>query len=287
MNYASAESTLIHAGHGKKLPQRNMCNATRLVRSLDTEGGPDEFYIELFGKEILRWKKNGNMVITSAGYRTVSTQDRLRRYLPGNFRVWSQNPYWFISTPSGIRPFIDGMEMEPGGTIKGLPDFLNKVSATDLQRQVHEYAKKYSRELTGGRISEINSCNGSCSKNRLLQERESDTYLLHLFEHVQAGTCVRGIVDDALNYTRQRTRGFFHKLSRSQHDLARVVGVSWTEARQHLRRNLTEEELINDTELEMTTNQVPVRKIKPHLYVTNIRMLIEDYLLEVFRFEVV
>jgi hypothetical protein len=52
---------------------------------------------------------NNCLRLSTGGWKTVTTKDRITRFLPSNYRLYSENGLWIISSPAGQFPFQDGM----------------------------------------------------------------------------------------------------------------------------------------------------------------------------------
>ena len=50
--------------------------------------------------------------LDSGGHRTVTTKDRINRFLPLGYRLFQKNWNWYVETPSGTIDFVDGMEIK-------------------------------------------------------------------------------------------------------------------------------------------------------------------------------
>ena len=59
-------------------------------------------------------RDDGQVRLSSCGYRTSTTKERINRYIPRGYRVYQEDFEWFLSQPSGPDiPFVDGMVIEP------------------------------------------------------------------------------------------------------------------------------------------------------------------------------
>lgn len=59
---------------------------------------------------VVKW---GNFIrVSSCGWKTSTTKERINRYLPGGYRLYQEDYEWYLSTPNGVREFSDGMLLE-------------------------------------------------------------------------------------------------------------------------------------------------------------------------------
>lgn len=54
----------------------------------------------------------GDLSISSCGYKTSTTKQRINQYLPKGFRVYQEDFDWYLSTPDGEKDFEDGMKLD-------------------------------------------------------------------------------------------------------------------------------------------------------------------------------
>jgi hypothetical protein len=75
------------------------------------------------GREIVRFHhtdivtiaKRGAITVTTGGWRSVTTKERLNIHLPAGWNVYSGTGTWLIRTPAGTYPFADGARFAPDG----------------------------------------------------------------------------------------------------------------------------------------------------------------------------
>lgn len=296
MNYEQALKTLRHARTGAPLKQKKLCNATWLTRCdapVREDRPKEEIYLELFGQNILCWKDNGHIQLSSVGCKTRTTQDRFNRFMPRGFRIWQHRPFWFIKTPTGTRPFRDGMELTSDGYDSTISSALNALNAEELWQQVKDYAAAYVRQLLLGRISITSNCL-ECRRIELEHmpaARIGENGQVHLLEHVRNGRMQASVIFGALSrmhhlgrcYTENLPPGVHTRLTRR--DLCEVIDLSWTEGQKLWRPTHSTKALIEKTELLLVRENLPRLNIRPRDYKKNLRALVEDFLLEAFGFE--
>ena len=52
------------------------------------------------------------ITLDSGGYQTVTTKDRMNRFLPLGYRVYQKDFDWYLQTPEGTREYQDGMQIK-------------------------------------------------------------------------------------------------------------------------------------------------------------------------------
>jgi hypothetical protein len=107
--YVDALEMVRHAGHGGLLERKKLGNNTWAVRS------DDAVSVRLHSTDIVTFRSDGRVVLDSGGWRTVTTKERMNRFVPG-VRVFSDRGRWFVSPvgrfDSVAVPFYDGLEID-------------------------------------------------------------------------------------------------------------------------------------------------------------------------------
>lgn len=70
--------------------------------------GRDDVHVDFHGYTIVEYHP-GSMRLSSHGYRTYTTKERINWFLPEHYGLWQESHEWFVSTPDGKIPFEDGM----------------------------------------------------------------------------------------------------------------------------------------------------------------------------------
>ena len=287
MNYARALATLKHARTGKNLPKKKLENATWL-HAVVGDGGHERLVdLVLFDKHILTWHPNGDLALDTHGWMLRTTKDRYNKYLPSGFRVWQYRPFWFIKTPQGTLPFFNGMVLSPTGGELTLPDEMCTGDAVALQKKIGEYAQLYAARLVNGIISRDPEVDCPVCRHRTGETaKPTHATRAHILDHVKHETTPKSMVIEALNSTESGARCFQRpNRQMTRTFLTDVIYASWHENQSIWRRPKSKRALVARTEILMTEENLPRLDIVPRAYVVNIRMLIEDYILEQLCFE--
>lgn len=101
-NYKTADRAL-----GDK-NSKTIGNNTELVRRND-----GSIVVELHGHGIVKYlpEHHGRIRLSSAGYRTSTTKDRINRYTPSNVSVVQRQGVWYLKENSRKQEFYDGIEV--------------------------------------------------------------------------------------------------------------------------------------------------------------------------------
>jgi hypothetical protein len=71
----------------------------------------DETVIRLHGTDIVRKRANGSVVLNSAGWKTVTTKDRMNDHMPAGFMLQQEKGQWYVGKGWGDEnrvPYFDG-----------------------------------------------------------------------------------------------------------------------------------------------------------------------------------
>lgn len=90
---------------GKK-EEKNIGNNTYLVRMPN-----NDIAVTLHGSRVVRYRKGGATQVSSAGYKTSTTKDRINRYTPSNVSVVQRDYEWYLKKNGSKQPFQDGMRI--------------------------------------------------------------------------------------------------------------------------------------------------------------------------------
>jgi len=136
MNYQRANEMLT----GRCKDSRKLGNNTRLERR------DDGIAVRLHTTDVVTYKPNGDVVLDSGGWRTVTTKARMNEYAPVS--VWSVNGEWFAARGvtcgrAEAHLFADGITFHADGMVSGAGE--DTVNVAKLDRRIADYCKGYIR----------------------------------------------------------------------------------------------------------------------------------------------
>lgn len=290
MDWERADRELHHARLKHVLQSKKVANKTILRRCSNDPGAhPEDLALDVFGsKTVILWHKNGGLTLNNHGFWGYVTKDRLKAFLPQGFMVTQLRPYWFLHTPTGTRPWRNGMEVAKDGTDADLPEPLNRYNALQLWRETQDYAKELvAALLRGGLDADVPHCEDCVS--RATAEFE-DPSALHVFGHVQKKTMDVSLIFAAITQLERGSKGALDRKTREY--IGRQVlrdNVSACLHRGHFLRlkPRTKKMLIEQTELRMTLpdHALPKEGIEPRAFAWNLRELVSHYILRNIGFE--
>lgn len=115
-SYLAAESVL----NGRD--SRKIANNTYLERHDNSSAGV-QYKIRLHGCCIITFNANGSFILKTDGWETSTTRERIRRYLPPGFYLWSEKGEWMICDrrPQFLPPGMTQERIERWGLSQSVP----------------------------------------------------------------------------------------------------------------------------------------------------------------------
>ncbi len=106
-----------------------------------------------FHKTDIATIREGEIVLTSGGWRTGTTKERINALLPEGHSIWSDLGVWYLSTPKrSVAPYVfqDGCRLQANGSVVGAGD---RERTLALRKRVHGYAKAYADLALSGKLN--------------------------------------------------------------------------------------------------------------------------------------
>jgi hypothetical protein len=101
---------------------KKIANNTYLERDFITDDGNDViFRVRLHRTRIVSFYRNGDVEVHTGGWLTVTTKERINRYLPPGYNVWSERGQWYTHTSRGRFEFETGMTIYANGDVSTAP----------------------------------------------------------------------------------------------------------------------------------------------------------------------
>lgn len=148
------------ARESKRQIMANVCDyatakiiANNTVEYTTTDG---RTVIRLHQTDIVTTMPNGDIVLNTGGWQTVTTKERLNRYAPAS--IYSHNGVWIIRYAGQEYAYQDGLTIHADGQISGVGPDPNETKK--LRARAKKYARGYVTALRKGQISEPSA--GDC-----------------------------------------------------------------------------------------------------------------------------
>jgi len=110
---------------GKK-NRRKLCNNTVIRRGTEFRT-PGIIVVELHGKPIVLYFRDGSIVVDSCGYRNVAARQRMNRLIPERYLVFQHEGVWWLDEAGlpDVR-FRDCMELTGPPGDEGVSDAMDR-----------------------------------------------------------------------------------------------------------------------------------------------------------------
>lgn len=144
---------------GRNAESRKIQNNTYLIRK-----DHDTIAVKLHHTDVVTLKSNGNVILDSGGWRTVTTKQRMNEYIPQGFRIWSDKGVWYLGSGQWGSPnrrqwaYEDGITIHSDGTVSGEGEDPQRL--LKLKRQVNHYVAAFMTAMENGKVPAPNA--GDC-----------------------------------------------------------------------------------------------------------------------------
>jgi hypothetical protein len=161
-SYAQALKALDEKKRFKDLV--NLEYATVLIRKPD-----DVLAIKLFDTEIVQYHIDGSIVLSSGGYRTVTTKGRINTYSPAH--IVQDRGVWYLVADGQLFHdhknqafFTDGIIIDAQGKVKGGMSYKKAIAKATavhfMSKRIKKYAKGFVEALFKGKVPQPSA--GDC-----------------------------------------------------------------------------------------------------------------------------
>jgi hypothetical protein len=147
MTYESAKEML------KGRDSKKLCNNTYL------KDHQDHISVILHETKIIRFLEDGRIILGSGGWRTVTTKDRMNKYLPDPWHIWQERSIWYVVAGyhgTGYTRWVyeDNCVLKPNGEVTGacLYDLEKEKETAKEIKGINKYAKDYIVALAEGKV---------------------------------------------------------------------------------------------------------------------------------------
>lgn len=97
-------------------------------------------YLRYQDTDIIRWHYNGDTILNTGGWRTVTTKARYNEHLDGLIRVWQERGIWYVTTAAGRFEFYDGMVIHADGSTIDTGT-VESDRSKDLTKRINKFCK--------------------------------------------------------------------------------------------------------------------------------------------------
>lgn len=192
--FSSAEAFL--AG-GRSKFDRPIENNTRIV--VRGDGRARRIAVMLHSTDVVTFHPDGSVTLDSGGWLTVTTKDRINRYIGDRGRVYSKRGVWYVFTKDGgtfdwdggVR-FFDGIRVAADGTILNPrsteADERQTKAEEAMKRRIRKFVDAYMKALAEGMPvpsgGDCWDCAFVTDDGKSMGDLKDDQIHGHLFSHM-------------------------------------------------------------------------------------------------------
>jgi len=180
--------------NGKSMEKRSEGYKTELLRR-----DKSTIVLRLFEMDIMTWRP-GSLELRAGTWQTRTTSERIRKYLPRGFALWSESGLWSLMGSGRTYWWKDGITLHENGKVTGDASALELSNARRIRRVFRQYAKDYMNEAMQGELPAPDS--GDCFLCQMEAQSESPASSNHLLSHVEEGYFVPSLLIAALKRER-------------------------------------------------------------------------------------
>lgn len=183
---------------GRCYKRRNVHGNTCLERRDD-----GSIALRLHDTDVVTFVQNGNIILDSGGWRTVTTKDRINRCLPEGWGIYQDKGLWYLSrgfrgdSNEQVWIFQDRMAIHPDGNVSGAASKSTPTEKRKLDKDVLKYVAEYMDALFAGKVPAPSTgdcwyCSMRTNDGRPLGEAMRDNE--HVLSHIQEGYHVPSLI---------------------------------------------------------------------------------------------
>ena len=151
-----------------------------------------DIHYRLHNTDVVVFKSNGDIVLDSGGWLTVTTKERINRYLPSGYSLYQEKGIWIVCGEDWEVPFEDGMVLPADGS---KPEVSHDINHDKLRiKQINKYARECQRLADSKELKPNND--GDCFLCQF-ELSGNDMGTDHLISHLEEGYIVGSLVVSA------------------------------------------------------------------------------------------
>lgn len=173
---------------GRDKTSKPIQNNTRLEAR---DGG--KYAIKLHATDVVTLLPNGNAILNSGGWLTVTTKERINSYT--NARISQKNGIWYMVDGS---LFYDGMTIKPNGLpVKPKRPETTEKQVNKYKKMARKYAKDYVKALKAGEVDFPNGGDCCACLMRGPKGQEAFEGSGHILQHIEESYFVPSLLVNA------------------------------------------------------------------------------------------
>ena len=174
---------------GRNHDSRKVANKTYMQRR------GEDIAIQLHGTDVVTFRPDGATVLNTGGRQTVTTKERINRYLPAGWGLWQDKSIWYLGKwDNGHDPavFADGITILADGTIQGEGPPVKDLRA--LHRDIKTYVDGFIDAIEQGEARTPDA--GDCWYCLMQFGRDAEHIRSHIEEGYYVGSLLRNAIEE-------------------------------------------------------------------------------------------
>jgi hypothetical protein len=137
--------------------------------------------------------------LDSGGWKTITTKDRINKFLPVGYSLVSDRGLWILTTLAGSYPFQDGMiiDLHTQAAIDSPPLDVIRKENNAWDKKVRKFVNDYAKKLYSGTMEIPDS--GDCFYCILAAQNPSVKEFDHIRMHIEENYLVPSLIVAAAN----------------------------------------------------------------------------------------
>lgn len=151
----------------------------------------------LHDTDIITFAPNGNIILDSGGWQTVTTKQRMNHFLP-NGSIFQEKYIWYLAINGDQYVYQDGITIHPDHSVSNAA---KEDELKTLNREIKKYVNAYCKELFAQRLPEPSS--GDCWLCSMVTKDgtplvEATHNASHLISHMEEKYYVPSLIFNAI-----------------------------------------------------------------------------------------
>lgn len=202
----------------------------------ETENG--DTIIRLHLTDIITFKPNGDTIIHVGGWQTITTKDRINKFLLDDWQIFQEKNIWYLTDKDWHNPdrkihvFQDGITIKKNGTVKNTGKDVKAIEKLDKKMKV--YINGFMKQLINRKIDKPNGgdcwdcclvddngrCMGDLSKSDHILSHFKDKYyvpslLMNAIEEIPISQAAKHCIGYWMKYHDQKSE-FYERVATPQ-----------------------------------------------------------------------
>lgn len=136
------------------------------------------------------------ILLNTGGWQTITTKDRMNKFIGHNIRIYQQNSIWTVYTAQEQVIFFDGLKIDYDGHAINAEQAPDKGKIIALKKSVQKYAGNFVKALAAGKIGMPSSsdCWYCCMRTNSGSTLGEESGQEHIISHIKENYFVPSLI---------------------------------------------------------------------------------------------